>query len=336
MIKILAFETSCDDTSVAIVNQDYTVDACLTSSQFVHNEYGGVVPEIASRLHLKNILPLTEAVLNRSGTQLKEIDAIAVSINPGLIGSLLVGLSFAKGLAFSLRKPLIAINHIVGHIAAVKLSKPNVEPPYLALIASGGHTELVDFYSNSSFKIIGRTRDDAAGEAFDKTAKLLGLGYPGGPIIDKLARKGNPKFHRFPRGLNKKGEPDFSYSGLKTSIMNYLEANDNKFIEQNIENIAASVQDAIIEPLIKKTLYFAKKLNRKQVLIAGGVSANSRLREQFEKKTKPKNLKLLIPELKYCMDNAAMIGSAAVDKFINKDFSSLDINAFSKKGFRIL
>jgi len=223
MIKILAFETSCDDTSVAVIDSDYKVHANLISSQLTHNDFGGVVPELASRLHLKNIVHVTEAALKKAQITFKDIDAISVSINPGLIGALLVGVSFAKGLAYSIGKPLIAVNHMIGHIYGNKIENPDLEPPYLALVVSGGHTELVDFTSYDKFEVVGRTRDDAAGEAFDKVAKLMGLGYPGGVIIDKISDSGDPDFVHFPRALKQKDSFDFSFSGFKTSVRTYLD-----------------------------------------------------------------------------------------------------------------
>jgi len=334
--KILAFETSCDDTSVAVVDNNYNILANLTSSQPIHELYGGVVPELASRLHLKNIMYLTKSVIKDINLSIADIDAIAVSINPGLIGSLLVGVSFAKALAFSEKKPIIAINHIVGHIYANKIENVDLEPPYLALIVSGGHTELVDFRSSGNYEIVGRTRDDAAGEAFDKTAILLKLGYPGGPIIDKLAKTGNPHFHNFPRAFRQKDSFDFSFSGLKTSIVHYLNNADDNLINNHKNDIAASVQAAIIDPLVAKTINYAKKHHISKILVAGGVAANTYLREQISHSCKKSGFTLFIPALKYCMDNAAMIGAAAIEKFEKKEFAPLTLNAFSTKGLRIL
>ena len=333
---ILAFETSCDDTSVAIVDTNYKVYANLTSSQPIHNEFGGVVPELASRLHLKNITYLLDTVLRKSRIDISMIDAVAVSINPGLIGSLLVGVSFAKSLAFSINKPLIAINHMIGHVNANKIENPNLKPPYLGLIISGGHTEIVNFKSENEIEIIGKTRDDAAGEAFDKIAKLLNLGYPGGPIIDKLAKKGNPDFVKFPQAMNIKNNYDFSFSGLKTSVRNYLKKNSEEFIKENLENIIASAQKAIIEILVKKTIAYAKQNEIQTIIVAGGVSANSRLREKISQESSKINCRVFFPPIEYCMDNAAMIGCAAVEKFLNNKFSNLELNAFSTKGLKIL
>ncbi|MEA1971733.1 MAG: tRNA (adenosine(37)-N6)-threonylcarbamoyltransferase complex transferase subunit TsaD [Candidatus Cloacimonadota bacterium] len=332
--KILAFESSCDDTSVAIVESNYKVLVNFTSAQPEHAKFGGVVPEVASRLHIKNVMQLTKNVLLHAKLNLSDIDAVAVSVNPGLIGSLLVGVSYAKSLAYSLDIPLIAVNHILGHIYANKISNPDLEPPFLALIVSGGHTELVNFKTTLDFDVVGRTRDDAAGEAFDKTAILLNLGYPGGPIIDRKAKKGDPNFYKFPRAMNRKDNFDFSFSGLKTAIMNYIKSHDSDFIQNNKNNIAASVQNAITDSLFNKTTNYAKKHRINKIVIAGGVSANSNLRQKFDNFSDKSGCKVFYPELQYCMDNAAMIGAAAVPKLQRKEFADLTLNAFSTKGIR--
>ena len=259
MIKILAFETSCDDTSVAVIDSDYKVYSNLVSSQITHQDFGGVVPELASRMHMKNIMKLTQIAMNKAEVTFNDIDAIAVSVNPGLIGALLVGVSFAKSLAYSLNKPLIAVNHMLGHIYANKIQNPDLDPPYLALVVSGGHTELVDFRAIDDFDIVGKTRDDAAGEAFDKVAKLLGLGYPGGPQIDSTAKGGNAHFVDFPRAMKQKDNFDFSFSGFKTAVRNYLLAHDKEFIKKHMVDITASVQKAIVDILVSKTINYAKK-----------------------------------------------------------------------------
>ncbi len=336
MFKILAFETSCDDTSVSVIDSNYKVYSNLISSQVTHEDFGGVVPELASRLHLKNIMQLTRAAIKKAEVTFEEIDAVAVSVNPGLIGALLVGVSFAKGLAYGFKKPLIAVNHMLGHIYANKIDHPELEPPYLALVVSGGHTELVDFQSFDRFEIVGKTRDDASGEAFDKIAKQLKLGYPGGPIIDKIAKNGNPEFFDFPRALNRKDNFDFSFSGLKTAVRNYLLCKDEKFIKDHLSDITASVQKAIVDSLVKKTINYAKKKKTKNIVVAGGVSANSMLRKMMKEETAKINIKVYFPALEYCMDNAAMIGAAAVEKFKRKEFADLSLNAFSTKGVRFI
>lgn len=335
-IKILAFETSCDDTSVAIVGSNYKVLSNLVSSQTIHDEFGGVVPELASRLHIKNIVKLTRLALHQSGLTFQDIDALAVSTNPGLIGCLLVGVSFAKALAYSLNKPLIAVNHMLGHIYSNKIANNELSPPYLCLIISGGHTELVYFIDEDNLEVIGKTLDDAAGETFDKVAKQLNLGYPGGPIIDRISKNGDPNFVKFPRALNRKNNFNFSFSGLKTSVMTYLKNQDADFVNQHISDIASSVQQAIVDSLVSKTINYALLKNVSTIVMAGGVSANSKLRFQMEHKAGKHNIKLFYPPLEYCVDNAAMIGAAALDKYAKREFAPLDLNAFSTKGTRIL
>jgi N6-L-threonylcarbamoyladenine synthase len=225
---------------------------------------------------------------------------------------------------------------MLGHIYANRIENPDLKPPYLALVVSGGHTELVDFKSIDDFDIIGRTRDDAAGEAFDKVSKLLGLGYPGGPMIDNIARKGDPKFHQFPRALNKKDNYDFSFSGFKTSVRNYLASKEYDFINDHIADISASVQQAIVDSLVSKTIAYAKHSNAEKIIVAGGVSANSLLRKEISEKGKVIGVNVFFPALEYCMDNAAMIGAAAIEKYQNNEFADLTLNAFSTKGIRII
>ena len=336
MIKILAFETSCDDTSVAVIDSNYKVYSNLISSQITHQDFGGVVPELASRMHMKNIMKLTQMAMNKAEVTFNDIDAIAVSVNPGLIGALLVGVSFAKSLSYSLNKPLIAVNHMLGHIYANKIRNPELDPPYLALVVSGGHTELVDFRAIDDFDIVGKTRDDAAGEAFDKVAKLLGLGYPGGPQIDSTAKDGDPHFADFPRAMKQKDNFDFSFSGFKTAVRNYLLAHDKEFIKKHMVDITASVQKAIVDSLVSKTINYAKKHDSKVIIVAGGVSANSLLRQEIKEQTRKLGIKVYFPPLEYCMDNAAMIGAAAVEKYKRREFADLSLNAFSTKGVRFI
>ncbi len=334
--KILGIETSCDDTSASIVDLDYKVHANIVSSQEVHKLYGGVVPELASRVHLKNIMPIVQRALEESGTRPEELCAVAVSVNPGLIGALLVGVSFAKSYAWGLGIPLIAVNHMIGHINANRIEHPELKPPYLALVVSGGHTELVWFHDESDYRLIGQTLDDAAGEAFDKIAKILDLGYPGGPAIDKAAKNGDPKFYRFPRALDQNDNFHFSYSGMKTAAMQYIEKNTPEFIEQHRSDIAASVQAAIVEPLVKKTVRFARQNKIKRILLAGGVTANSLLRFEMQKAARKMDAELYIPAPVYCTDNAAMIAIAAIEKYKQEDFADLNLNAFSTKGIRLI
>ena len=333
---ILAFETSCDDTSVAVIDTEYKVYSNIISSQPDHEAFGGILPELASRLHLRNINKCLDAALLKSGIDLQDISAIAVSINPGLIGSLIIGMSFAKALAWSLDKPLIAINHMLGHVMANKIEYPHLNPPWIALVVSGGHTELVLFESFTNFFIIGQTLDDASGEAFDKIAKLLSLGFPGGPIIDKIAKNGNPNFHKFPRALNRKNNFNFSFSGLKTSVFNWLSKQQSGYINDHLNDIVASVQQAIVDILVIKTINAAQKYDIKKVIVAGGVSANSCLRAEMSNQCEKNDISVYFPKIQYCMDNAAMIGAAAVMKFLNNEYADLSLNAFSTKGIRYI
>ncbi len=336
MNRILAFESSCDDTSVAIVSDAYEVICNLVSTQTDHADFGGVLPELASRLHLQNILQLTEAALRESGLRREDISALAVSINPGLIGSLIVGLSFAKSLAWSWQKPLITVNHMLSHIFANFIEHPQLRPPWLALVVSGGHTELVHFTDHTSFTVVGKTLDDAAGETFDKTAKLLGLGYPGGPALDKAAQSGDPAFHQFPRALKRKDDLNFSYSGLKTAVLEYLARNEREFMTAHLNDLAASIQQAIIDPLIGKTLRYARQQGLKTILLAGGVAANSALRKQLSATAAALGIEVHLPSPRLCVDNAAMVGAAAIPKLRAGQFAALDVNAFSAKGTKSL
>ncbi len=336
MNRILAFESSCDDTSVAIVSSDYQVLSNLVSTQTDHSGFGGVLPELASRLHLQNILHLTQAALQSVGLNRDGISALAVSINPGLIGSLIVGLAFAKSLAWSWQKPLITVNHMLSHIFANLIEHPSLQPPWLALVVSGGHTELVHFEDHINFRVVGKTLDDAAGETFDKTAKLLGLGYPGGPALDKAAQSGDPGFHLFPRALKRKDDFNFSYSGLKTAVREYLACHSRDFVAAHLHDLAASIQQAIVDPLIDKTLRYAQQQGLRQVLLAGGVAANSALRKQLQERALAIGIEVYCPSLQLCVDNAAMVGAAAIPKLQARQFSALDVNAFSTKGTKLL
>ncbi|MEA2104862.1 MAG: tRNA (adenosine(37)-N6)-threonylcarbamoyltransferase complex transferase subunit TsaD [Candidatus Cloacimonadota bacterium] len=334
MSLILAIETSCDDTSAAIVDTDFQILSNIISSQSIHEKFGGIVPELASREHIKGVVYVVDLALKKAGKNLEQIDAIAVSVNPGLIGSLLVGVSFAKGLAFSLVKPLIAINHIMGHVFANFLENPNIQFPFLSLVVSGGHTELVKFDSPTEFEVLGRTVDDAAGEAFDKIGKLLGFPYPGGPAIDKLAKKGNKNAIDFPLPMINKPNFNFSFSGLKTSASLYMKKNNIKANSNSIQDFCASYQNAIVEVLFRKTMNAVKKYSLKNILLSGGVAANSALRDKFRKSSASENIKIYFPSPLLCTDNAAMIGAAAVFKFQRNDFAKFSLNASSLKGIR--
>lgn len=336
MNRILAFESSCDDTSVAIVGDNYEVICNLVSTQTDHADFGGVLPELASRLHLQNILHLTEAALGNSGLRREDIAALAVSINPGLIGSLIVGLAFAKSLAWSWHKPLITVNHMLSHIFANFIEHPRLRPPFLALVVSGGHTELVHFSTLTDFTVVGKTLDDAAGETFDKTAKLLGLGFPGGPELDRAAQSGDPAFHNFPRALKRRDDMNFSYSGLKTAVLEYLARHEREFVAAHMPDLAASIQQAIIDPLIGKSLKYALEQGLDTILLAGGVAANSALRKQLSASASARGIEVCIPSQKLCVDNAAMVGAAAIPKLREGQFAALDVNAFSTKGTKTL
>jgi len=323
---ILAIESSCDDTSCAIV-ADGKILSNIVSNQTVHKNYGGVVPELASRAHLSHIIPVVDAAVKEAKIQLRDLHAIAFTQGPGLLGSLIVGNQFAKGLAVALDLPLIAVNHMEAHILAHFIDEPAPKFPFLNLTVSGGHTELVIMKDHFRQELIGQTLDDAAGEAFDKCGKMLGLPYPSGPEIDKLAKTGMVKFH-FPEA--KVGEFDFSFSGLKTSVMYFLKKElkqDPSFIEREMNHIAASVQFAIVNTLVNKTIKAASQYGLDQIAVSGGVSVNSELREKMNVACKAINAELFLAAPKYCTDNAAMIAMAAHFKYLKKEFSSLKTGA---------
>ncbi len=324
MATVLAIETSCDETSVAVVNDNQILSNIVLSQIFVHAPFGGVVPEIAARHHLSNLPVIFDQAVRQAQVDLSRIDAVAVTIGPGLIGALLVGLSFAKGLAIALEKPLVGVNHLLGHVYAARLAYPELETPFVSLVVSGGHTELL-YFSDDPVKphLLGRTVDDAAGEAFDKVARLLNVGYPGGPLIEKLAKQGNPEKFAFPKALMEKGNLNFSFSGLKTSVLYTISKNP----DTSKEDIAASFQKAVVEVLVEKTIQAAHLVGCKKIVITGGVAANERLREEFEKRAEQEGLKIFIPPKALCTDNAAMIARAAVELFKREQFCSLDVSA---------
>ncbi|MDR0992303.1 MAG: tRNA (adenosine(37)-N6)-threonylcarbamoyltransferase complex transferase subunit TsaD [Ruminococcus sp.] len=306
---ILAIETSCDETAAAVVENGRKVLSNVIASQAeIHGRFGGVVPEIASRLHAECILETVKSALSESGVTLREIDKIAVTSEPGLIGALLVGLSFAKSLAFAADKPLIEVNHIAGHIAA-NFIDTDLEPPFLALVVSGGHTSLIGVDSFKDRKRIGKTRDDAAGEAFDKSARVLGFTYPGGVFIDKLAETGNPLAYRLPKPAA--GEFDFSFSGLKTAVINTVHNTEQKGETINKNDLAASFQKTVAEILTEKTNAAAKRFGYDTIVLAGGVSANSGIRREIMKMCNDNGYRLFLPPIALCGDNAAMIGAQA-------------------------
>lgn len=322
-VKILAIESSCDETSASVC-VDGAILSNIIATQAVHEQYGGVVPELASRAHIQQIVPVVDTALNKAGVQLNELDAIAFTQAPGLIGSLLVGAQFAKSIALAQNIPLIAVHHMQAHVLANLIPEDRPEFPFLCLTVSGGHTQIVRCDSPTQLSILGETRDDAAGEAFDKSAKLLGLPYPGGPLVDKYAANGNPKAYAFPKP-NIPGY-DFSFSGLKTAILYFLQQNtkeNSAFIEQNMADICASIQDRIITILLDKFKKAAEDTGINALCIAGGVSANKGLRAAFEEMGRKEGWKTYIPAFQYCTDNAGMIAITAYHKFMANDFAPL-------------
>ena len=327
-IIILGIETSCDETSAAVVRNGREILSNIISSQVsLHQKYGGVVPEIASRRHLELILPVINQALDEAELTLKDIDAIGVTYGPGLVGSLLVGLSAAKALAFTLDKPLVGVHHIEGHIAANYLENPELKPPFIGLVASGGHSNVIYAMDYNSYEIMGETRDDAAGEAFDKIARALGLGYPGGPMIDKIAKEGRSDAINFPRVYFEQDSLDFSFSGLKTAALNYVNALEQKHERIPLNDVCASFQQAVVDVLVNNTFKAAIKRGVKDVCMAGGVAANSALRECMKNAAEKNGFNLFYPKPVLCTDNAAMIGSAAYFELLKGNISSLYLNA---------
>jgi len=325
MITILAIESSCDDTAASVC-RDGKILSNLVANQDVHKKYGGVVPELASRAHLQNIVPVIDGALKNAGVSLDEIDAFAFTQSPGLIGALLVGAQFAKSLAMAREKPLIGVHHMQAHVLANLLAEKKPKFPFLCLTVSGGHTQIVLCESPSQLKILGETLDDAAGEAFDKSAKLLGLPYPGGPLIDKYAEVGNPDKYKFPEpridGLN------FSFSGLKTAILYFIQdgtSKDADFVTKNMNDICASIQQRIVSILLNKLKKAAAETGIRNICIAGGVSANKGLRKELIKMGEQYGWNTYIPAFEYCTDNAAMIAITAYYKYLNNDFADLSV-----------
>ncbi len=321
-ILCLGIESSCDETSVAVVKNGREVLSNVIATQIdIHKKYGGVVPEIASRNHVENITYVVKEALEKASVSLEEIDAICPTYGPGLVGALLVGLSTAKAIAYASKKPLVGTHHIEGHIAANYITHKDLKPPYLCLVVSGGHSHLVHVKDYTKFEILGKTRDDAVGEAFDKVARVIGLGYPGGPIIDKLAKEGEPTYH-LPRTYFE--NLDFSFSGIKTAVLNLV----NKEKENiNINNLCASFEEAVTETLTTNVLKAVKMIGVDKVAIAGGVSANSYLRTKMETLGEENGLKIYYPELVLCTDNAAMIAAAGYYNFMAGKISDLNLNA---------
>ena len=321
-MKILAIETSCDETAVAVGEGKAILSNVVSSQISIHRKYGGVVPEIAARHHLKNIIPLLRIALDEAKVSLEDVDVIGVTQGPGLVGALLIGISLAKSIAYTLGIPIVGVNHLQGHIYANFIDNPELTPPLLALVVSGGHTELVYQSGWGEFEVMGATRDDAAGEAFDKVSRLLALGYPGGPAIQEAAKKGDPNSIPFPRPLLDEGF-DFSFSGLKTSVLYFTK--EHKIYNRN--DVAASFQEAIVDVLVIKTIRAAKKKGVKRIALAGGVAANERLRQKLEEVSKREGFVLYKPSLSLCIDNAAMIARVTYEKALRGEFSSFDMNA---------
>lgn len=328
-VFILAIESSCDETAAAVVkNGRYVLSNIISSQIELHKVYGGVVPEIASRKHIENIDDVINQALVSAGVTFDDITAIAVTYGPGLVGALLVGLSEAKAIAFALEKPLIGVHHIEGHISANYIENTDFKPPYITLVVSGGHTHLVYVKDYGRYEILGRTRDDAAGEAYDKTARALGMGYPGGPKIDEAAKTGNENAVLFPKAfMDSEGGYDFSFSGLKSAVLNYINKCHMTNEEINVNDVAASFQKAVIDVLVSKTIKAIKEKGVKTAALAGGVASNSALRKAMKEACDKEGIFLNIPSAVYCTDNAAMIGSAAYFEYINGIKYGWDLNA---------
>jgi N6-L-threonylcarbamoyladenine synthase len=325
-VLILGIDTSCDDTSASVVEDGTTILSNSISNQSeIHRKYGGIVPELASRKHIEMIWPVVDEALKTAGIEWKDLSGIAVCCGPGLIGSLLVGCSFAKALCYSTGIPLIAVNHLEGHVFSAFLEKSRLSFPFISLIVSGGHTCLYQIDDFGVYRELGRTRDDAAGEAYDKVSKLLGLGYPGGPIIDQLAGKGNPKAIDFPRAYLS-DSLDFSFSGLKTAVLNFVKQQGVANIEQRKHDIAASFQAAVVDVLVRKTEWAIKKMCIGRVTLSGGVAANSELRKRMKEMGKEKEAEISMPAVSLCTDNAAMIAAAGYYHLKKGDVAGLDLN----------
>lgn len=324
----LAIESSCDETACAVIKDGREVLSNIISSQIdIHRKFGGVVPEIASRKHIEAINNIIQEALDEANCKFEDIDMIGVTQGPGLIGALLVGLSTAKALAYGLDIPLIGVNHIHGHICANFIEHRDLEPPFTCLVVSGGHTYLLNVRDYTDFELVGRTRDDAAGEAFDKVARSLGLPYPGGPHIDRLAKEGDKDSISFPRVYLEDDSYDFSFSGLKTAVLNYLNQEKQKGQEISIENVAASFQQAVLDILVDKSFKLANETGSKKIVLAGGVAANQGLREMMEERGTKEGIQIYYPSRILCTDNAAMIGSAAYYNYRKGLISELSLNA---------
>lgn len=331
-MKILAIETSCDETAAAVVEDGRTIlSNCVASQIEMHRLYGGVVPELASRKHMETITPMVQQALDQGQVTAKDIDAIAVTYTPGLIGALLVGVNFAKSLAYGWNVPLIPVHHVRGHIASNYLSHPDLKPPFLCLCVSGGTTALVDVEDYTKMRVLGGTRDDAVGECFDKVARVLGIGYPGGKPMDDLAQGGDPKFYPLPRSKVDDAPLDMSFSGLKTASLNLIHKIQQKGDTLELPHFAASFGQAVADVLLPRTLLAMEQQGRTSLAMAGGVSANTLLRTQLQDACHQKNYNLYLPQLSLCGDNAAMIGAQAYYEFLQGNTASTDLNAFATR-----
>lgn len=326
----LGIESSCDETSIAVVADGRHVLSNVIASQIaIHTKFGGVVPEIASRHHLQNINAVLQQALDEAGITLDNVDLVGVTNGPGLIGAVVIGVASAKALAFARGIPLIGVNHMHGHVSANYLQYENLKPPFMALIVSGGHTNIVDVTDYNAYTVLGSTRDDAAGEAYDKVARVIGLGYPGGPKVDRAAKDGDPEAIPFKRVTLEKGSLDFSFSGLKTQVINYVHTEKMKGHEISVPNVAASFQQAVVDVITEKAVNAAKMRHEDKLVMAGGVAANSRLREDLQKACSENGIRLYCPSPILCTDNGAMIASAAYYKYMKHGADDLDLDAFA-------